>query len=517
MKDPVLYSTFRKEPVHKPGEGYSLSSFYDRMISPPSVLILVTFFFTQFCQSDIKECMSRIAVNGDSSSVMHILLIILTFVLGIRIIQSIYLAKRDYVHVKNGLIDVGIFALVALFTSGAMLFLWSRFPVFTLGFYVLLAFAGLVNFLHLYFNRIPKGQDQYDFPIERRIQATNSVIFAFLLISLCIALYFSTTQSREMIVVYCLICLNYPLVIYNIIHSQQLTYRPKFLFHNNADSPKNLAALFKNLFGPFSNHQEDEDILKHVINTPTSRYKEIKTVRVAREDVDLVCDTLLREFAYVFAYIFDTSDEKLLRKLIRTMITLAGGFGLLGYLNFYLIVTNSPEGKSSQKVGLFKADTVYPNWIYQLVEVVALPLILTFRFRFFNLFKIFKRAREIDRMQPATEARDIRLTYFAIFPGFQNQGYGTLFIQLLKGAVRNHTNDIVVDKITLCVRDKNTYAVKLFGRAGFLAPERKVELQSYDPLAALGAGKLCVLEWQPSWKTFVTPSGATIVTDKQAE
>jgi hypothetical protein len=110
------YSTIRKEPVHKPADGYSLTAFYDQIARPPVILAIVTGYLALFQKDNILLHCDN-AIKGDLKSRLYLALIFFSILAGIRLIQSLYLAKRDYQHLKSNFFDILVFLVAILFTS----------------------------------------------------------------------------------------------------------------------------------------------------------------------------------------------------------------------------------------------------------------------------------------------------------------------------------------------------------------------------------------------------------------
>ena len=349
--------------------------------------------------------------------------------------------------------------------------------VVVLSIYSICTLLGTINFFGLYYGRIPVGSSEYDYPIERRIQAINTTVFACLTVLLILAAV--AARKGNYPTFYWVLGACYALILVNIIHSEQLTMLPKFLLHNEPDSPSNSIKIFRDAFGHIVALKSDEEIANALFARSGSRFKSIKTIRATRSDVERICTELLREFSYIFEYILDTNDSVRLRRTLCGLMKSAGGFGSLGYMSFYFIVDD--EGR---EVGMVKVDTSHGNWLYQMLALATFPFIVLAGLRRFNIFKIWQLARSALSTQSGPKRKELRLTYIVIFPAHRGQGYGESFVRLLCNASLNYTNDIIADRITLFVREKNSVARRLFQGAGFAYPKAGSTGDS-DPFASV--------------------------------
>lgn len=463
MNDSSRYSTIRCEPVYKPADGCSLNAFYDAMTKPHALLILLAAYFTMGNET-LPSHINKATINGDRASILHLFLVVLSLLAGIRLLQSLYLAKRDYPHLEVQFSDILIFLFVLLFTTGAVLNRFSKNPLAVICIYAVCALAGTLNFFNLYRFRIPDDSQNYDYPIEQRIQAVNTFVFALLTVLLTLAASLVYRYGIAFTSVYWLVGATFPLIIFNIVHSSQLTLSPKFLLHNDPDSPKNVIRSFRELLGHICNQQSDDEILDVIYCDHPKEFKAIKTIRATAGDADIISDALLESFSYIFSYVLKTDNRDGMKNTLIKLVTMNGGFGMLGYMNFYFII----DQNRNQKVGLFKIDTSHKNWMYLLLEPLIQPFVVAISLRTIDVIGIRRRTKSLKLTQPDPKSKELRLAYLVIFPEFRNNKYGETFLHLLKNAfLRNHTNDIISDRITLFVREKNKRAVHVFEKAGF--------------------------------------------------
>ncbi|HEX2852243.1 MAG TPA: hypothetical protein VHO24_03315, partial [Opitutaceae bacterium] len=119
MEPAESYSTIRRAPKHKPAGDYSMDSFYAGLLKPHALFLSASGYIA-LANRNFLEILHQ-ASTGDSASILHVLLLVLSIVTGVRLIQSLYLARRDYPHLESGILDVFIFFAVVLFTSGVVL------------------------------------------------------------------------------------------------------------------------------------------------------------------------------------------------------------------------------------------------------------------------------------------------------------------------------------------------------------------------------------------------------------
>lgn len=481
-RDSKRYSTIRKEQPNRGRSNDTMDQLYELLIKPHSIVVIVGTYFGLF-NMDLLDYIEK-ATKGDQYSAAHLSVLLLSVVVGARVIQSLYLARRDYSRLDSSPIDIPIFLMVIIFTSGGLLKIKAT-PL-VLAIYTILAFAGTLNFFYLYIKRIHRS-DEFDYPIERKIQAVNAAVFFCLTGLTTVAALAGHRENYKLL--HWAIAASCILTLINIVHSQHLTMLPKFLLRNEPDSIANSIKTFREIFGHILALKKDEEIAGALFARRPADFRLIKTVRATAADADLICMELLRSFPYIFKYIFDATDERL-RSTLRRMIASVGGLGTLGYLSFYFIVNDEGE-----KVGLFKIDTAHGNWLYRMVEVASLPFTLAFGLRTLKILGIWRRAHRALSGQAPPQRKELRLTYLIIFSRHRKRGYGAAFLRLLQNAfLYSNTNDIIAECITLFVREKNLAAIHLFERTGF-SPLKRDSQDLPDPFAeAKGVGRAIFME-----------------------
>jgi ribosomal protein S18 acetylase RimI-like enzyme len=307
-----------------------------------------------------------------------------------------------------------------------------------------------------------------------RIQGVNTFVCLYALTALAYLSHeFLTDHGRTTTTVLVVFTVA-AAFIFNMIHSQQLTLMPKFLFKNDVDSPAGLTERFRKVFWRTAAGLTDGAIVERIERDAAVGFMSIRSVRARSGDVDRIADCLLSEFRYVFAHIFGTEDASKLRQAVVYMMTSAAGLGPLGHMHFYMIE------HEDEVVGFFKAETRRDCWIYRAAAAASSAYRIVRLFGLTRSSRIYERFKRFAAAQPPPTHREVRLTYLMIFPEHRARGAGSATLRMLINALREKTNDIDMKKLTLFVREKNP-AARLFKSAGFVPAKRP---RSADPLAA---------------------------------
>ena len=459
------YSLINNKNHFKSDDQYSLVSFYNVLTHPTGILATIVFFFVLLHQEiliDIKNF-----IGGDNAAYMNILLFFFTMVLGVRLVHSIFLAKRDYKNLKIGFLDIIIFLFVILFATGGVLNLvryfigsGAEYHRFIITLYAAAGFLGTINFFMLWVSRIPKDSEMFDYSIEKHIQRINTFIFSYLTLIFILMIYLIGNEPIDKYLFSIIFGSGAILLILNIIHSEQLTYKPKYLLTNKNDTIEALINEFKTKFSHIVGTKKSSAIRDLITNGRYVKENFIKTARATPKDVEFISSQLLHHFGYVFKYITGIEDGEVLEKILNKIILSTHGFGKLGYMNFYFVINDHGE-----RVGFFKVDDHYGNWLYTVANTIALSYILTRNLGLSEYFGLLYRARKIQRNPNRNE---ISLTYLVIYSEHQRNGFGSALIRLLLNAyINNKTDDINAEKLTLLVRQNNFAAQNLFRKAGF--------------------------------------------------
>lgn len=445
----------------------TLDKFYDGLTSPTGILLTLGGFFT-LTSRNILEVLN-LAIDGDDNAILYLFILALTFLAGFRLLQSLVLAKRDYRDIESGISDILIFLTVAAFTSGAaanavIKVTDPNLVIILLAIYSACSLVGTLNFIRMYLKVSREDTDQFDVAIEKPIQMCNVVVFSLMTAFLVVATLLLRSQGPGEPLVLVAIASIYPLLLVNMLHSQQLTMQPKFLLNNNADSPNTCLDRIESILA--ANTTEDDVI--EIINFAKPKiglgYRAVKTVRAQRKDIDDVCSRLIDNFSHVFQFVFDNEDALNLKKLLARIMRGGSRFNNLGYMNYRYIV----DPIENTKIGLLRIDTPSRVSIYGVYDAFVLPLVAMFSLGTVNIFGPLRRARSIARTQTRLSNKEIRITYLIIFPEFQKRGFGCSVLILLKNAfLKNYTDDYSVNKISLFSRTHNIHALALFKRVGF--------------------------------------------------
>ncbi|MDR0291031.1 MAG: hypothetical protein LBI06_08865, partial [Treponema sp.] len=301
--------------------------------------------------------------------------------------------------------------------------------------YVAFSLVGTINFWDLFLTRLKKQEDELDYICERYIQFFNATVFSILtvLLSLFVTMtWLNLDATCSYISLATFMCV---LLILNMLHSHELTFMPKIILCND---------------------KEDNVI---------SGFKKLKIGRMNKKDTDKIVDTIIKEFKYVFEYIFDTSDEVTLKRTLRSLVTSCFGFGFLGYMNFYSI----KRSDDNREIGLIKMSTLHRCLIYSFLELLFIPIIIISQFGAGKLWQIKKRSTEIKKSQPQLQNKtEFELTYFVIYEEFRKNKYATCAADLLvKALFYSKTNNINCSRLILLVREFNHSALALFKTIGF--------------------------------------------------
>lgn len=461
MLEQNAYSTIRGVPKHKPADGYSMTALYDAFLKPPMLLGAVA-GYVALLQKDHFPQRCIAAAAGDAEARLHVLMVLLSVVAGVRILQSLFLARRDYPHLESGFRDVLIFFFVLLFTSGGILIALEDKPHVALAAYAAGSFVGTINFYTLYAYRIPRTSDLYDYPVEHRIQAVNTLTFTYATAALLYSLYVHYRTGRATDSVLAAVASTCVPLVFNIFHSEELSMLPKFLLKNDPDSPAAMIQRFRKAFVQTAMSSSDAEISSRILAETNGAFKSVKLVRARRDDVDTIAEGLAREFDYMFGYLFATGDRSQVEAALKRMLLVAGGFGALGFMHFYMI------RHRSEAVGFVKLDTEKRCGIYLALERLLLPVAFLRQFGVRGLWGIYQRSRAVIASQPRPDRGHVCLTYVVITPEARRAGFASAVVRLLVNAlIGNVTNDIAGERIVVLVREQNVAALNLFRRCGF--------------------------------------------------
>jgi hypothetical protein len=238
----------------------AVATFYKRALSPATIVAMlgVYYTFTLPAFDTIVTYCSALPLK-----ILAYLFFVFTITLCLRMYDSLILAEEDYSTIKSrGLMDIlkitslsfvlsgGIFIAVEGSYSILGSFKGYLIPVYLL--YACCALFGIIHFKSLRQDQLSKTDRQYiDLDIERPIQHVNIRVFqyfAWLLLAAATLEILLSYIPQHSNIIYSLtagiIGLLILLAVFNLIHSRQLTKRPKFFLTNKPDQQESLLNLF---------------------------------------------------------------------------------------------------------------------------------------------------------------------------------------------------------------------------------------------------------------------------------
>jgi len=477
-QDTDLYSTIRGDGGRPAPAQHGMNKFYDLITEPVALLLLFGAQVTWFNQDLFPRFMK--ARQGDIAEQIHVGLTVLSLAIAVRLLHSVHLAKRDYSHLKAGFKDVFMFLALMAVTSGGLIaavYHLNGTATVVLVAFVPLAVLGTYNFLDLYLHRIPEAAATTDYEIERRIQGINAIVFGAMVVLIALAAWLSAQPTPRIPLFAATIGAIVLLLIFNIAHSSQLTMHPKFLIHNRPDSSPKLLETLHGHYGAALGRSDDE--ILDFFRPLAFAQRQFHTVRATKDDIDLVGETLLDSFSYMFEWLFQSKDPQALMRGLRVLLRAGNGFGDLGYRNFYFI-----RDEDEVPVGLFKIDVRRRITLYRTLQYVSVAAFVAFKTESRDLFGFIRRATIAGNSQGVLKPNDMRLTYLVIFPEFRRLGYAASFLRLLELAhLVNNTNHFSASRIVLGVRSANKAAQNAFAKAGYVPVRTRQKRGSPDPFA----------------------------------
>ncbi len=466
------YSTIRNEPPNP--STHTLTGFYD-FFTKPGTLFGVFASIILVLGPSLKANVANVLV-GAPEALIFITLIVLFLVVVYRVMQSLFLAKRDYSSVDSGFGDILIFIFVLACFIGLAALLTQQNTLWSLIAFTILALVGLIYFFDLWNRRMSKDNKGIEYQIERRIQLVNTLVclYCFAVLNGLIWQYYKSGPHPFSVMAWVGTVIS--ALIFNILHSHQLTLLPKFLMKNDPDSPKELVNIFKEIYWRTAKKLEEDDILKLFSKDAGTDFRSIETVRASSSNVPTLVDCLAHHFPQVVTRIFGTQKAETLKQILTLLLTAGGGLGPLGYMHFYMLK------QDRHYIGFIKTDTSHSCWLYELVAAFVTVFGLRKIFGIREVWRIYRRWKVFNAAQPGPCGKEVRLTYILIFPEFQGRGNGKTVVRFLINALlRDWTNDISASCITLFVRKKNE-ALRLFLSTGF-TPVDMEEPFPNDPYA----------------------------------
>lgn len=466
------YSTIRREPPNK--SPHTLTGIYDVIISPGSLFAILAGIIALLGTSLVDK--GPRFTDGEPEALIFFTLVALMLVVDYRIMQSLFLAKRDYSNIDSGLGDVAVFIAVAAVFIGTTTVLAFKTPLWALLWFAGLALAGFINFFRLWKVRLTRDEKSIEYRIERRIQCVNTLVCLYsALVMGALGWQYHELGPQPVSV---MIGVGTVIVafLFNIFHSHQLTLLPKFLLKNDPDDPSELASVFRGIYWRTAEGMSKHDILQLIPKEAQGTFRSIETVRAEARDVPALVDGLEQHFPYIFTRIFGTRDPQTLRRALTLLLTAGGGLGPMGYMHFYMLK------QERRHVGFIKIEMARSCWLYGAVAALQTLFGLRKIFGARELWQIRLRWKDFSASQPGPQGKEVRLTYILILPAHQRKANGTAVVRMLINALlRDVTNDLQPSCITLFVRQSNP-ALRLFEAAGFTPADLSEPLPP-DPYA----------------------------------
>jgi ribosomal protein S18 acetylase RimI-like enzyme len=467
------YTTLLKAPEQTSGS-LLLSEFYSKTLSPVSLLGLIPAWYVLIWNKSFDAKLLFDEPRGH----LYGLMIIFTFVMGLRLIQSVLLALRDYRALEAGLKDFLIFLAVVAFTTGAF------FKLFAFGdarhislIYFGLTMVGVFNFYSLYRTRLLERSDYIDYVVERQIQFINVVTFVLVALSMACVWIVATWFPNSLTVAEGAVVLTFPVLILNMVHSAQLTFMPKFLLSNAYDAQDAVIKRFRKLFRGASSALTDEKLREYLLGAEYSKFQELSLARATQDQVPQIVDLLADELDYVYKYIFASADVWAIKKVLNRMLRMYGGFGSMGYNHFY-VITDS-KGNAA---GFLLMDSRRKASVYSWFEWMVLVPVVGRNFGWLSLPKIYRNSRVVIRLQPQITSHDqVCLANLLIRRDYRRQGYGSSVVRLLVNALTEKANRVSARCILALVRRHNCASLALFEGQGFKKINQKSFIFHDDP------------------------------------
>ncbi len=482
------YTTLLKAP-EKASESILLSEFYSKALAPVTLLGLIPFWYGILWPKNFDAKFLLDKQRGN----LYGLLIIFTFVMGLRLIQSILLAQQDYRALEAGVKDVVIFLVVLAFTAGGVFRLFpfgdaQHVSLVYLGF----AIVGTFNFRNIYRTGLAEKREYVDYVIERRIQLVNILTFVLVTISMVCVWIVTSYFPNSLGVAECAVILTWPALILNMMHSDQLTLMPRFLFTNAYDARDAVIGRFRILFRGAARALTDEKIRDELLGSEYLKFQRLSLVRAEQHHVPQLVQLLLDELDYLYEYIFASTDVQAIRNVLNRMLRMYGGFGSMGYNHFYAITTATGD-----IAGFVLMDSKSKASVYSWFEWLVLVPLVGWNFGWWSLPKILGNSDLIICLQPQISSREeLCVANLLIARDYRRQGYGTSVVRLLQNALAEGSNRISAKCILALVRSENAASLALFEREGFRRTNTKSSCSGTDPFRHVsGVGEAIFLKY----------------------
>lgn len=428
---------------------------YDNMLGPVGVFGIFTTFVA--INKDVFYKFAEYIKNNSATEKPAILLLLAISVFaGLRLYQSLYLARKYYYSVKAVFLDTITFIAAGCFMSGYAIMHFFDNIEYLFAIYSAFFILGTANFVRVFMG-LDDPKKNLDYLIGRRVQLINIVtlsIISVICVSITIILFH---KINNIIAIYlCLaIC---ALFILNMIHSGQLSATPAILLQNKIHDHDEIERYLRHFLGKVLTEKDINEIVNIAETHIKTTHKYLTIDRIKKNDTDHLSKSIAKEFGYSYEYIFGTNDKQKIERVIRSLLKSAFGFGTLGYMHFYSI-----NDSNNNPVGWMHVETSNKYWIYTLLENLCLPFVIIKQFGFSESFKINERKNELKLTQPTVKKKEFRLSYFVIYEQYRNKKYGMSAVNLLLNALfHSRTNNIEANLLTLAIRESNTFSLRLF-------------------------------------------------------
>lgn len=407
-------------------------------------------------------------------------IVLLTFIIGLKLLDSCFLAAQDYSRMKQITIwDFLMFFLIVAFSTGTIpkgvLTLTDKMrdtAIITCFIYSTLSVLAVCHFYSLGFFRLKSlPAELIDYPVEKRIHIFNMATMAIYFICFFLAGGYLKNYPDNYTPLFVISGVIIIVTILSIEHSRRLTNRPKLLLSNQCDSVDYLIVKIREYFShcPWIQIRDDTEMRASILGN-WRQEKIVKLVRVSKDKVPFLASVLYKHFGYVFHYVFFGGNESAelrrekITRIIEKLLKSGIGYGKMGYMNYYFI-----QNEEEVKVGVIGIRTSLsaPFSLYGVFQWVGVIGLILKEFGFGEFGRIRQRAEEIElNTVKVCGPYEWIINHLVIFD--EGQGYGIATVRLFVNAfLREYTDNVKVNLIRVLVRENNKSAMSLFEKAGF--------------------------------------------------
>jgi hypothetical protein len=482
------YSTLKNKYKHENRSMGTILKFYDGLLDPAKLFALLAAVYTLLGKG-VPIFADLEAMRHDANARLYGCLLLFTLFLGVRLLQSIWLARLDYQALPPEPRDILSFAAIAVFVSGVIprLMPFGETRWLSVG-YLILCLIGLIHFNGLCRDRISPFSGAFDVVIERRIQGFNLFTFAHASASMAVACVVVWWFPQHLRVAELAVLTTLPTIAFNALHASQLTHAPKFLFTNERDKPESMIAEARARLRVSKPTSDERALGTALLGPEYDKFRLVTLSRATRRHAPEIAELLIREFGYIYNYIFvSTEDEsceleipadkvEAVRNVLVRMLVVYGGFGARGFTRYYAI-----ENKEKKTVGFILPDSENKPSVYGLVEwMVVLPSVVR-NFGLSSIPRILRHLKRVTGAQPKATSSEVCLTHIIIKEQRRSDRYGTSTVRLLVNALKQEIDDSKVRRIVTLVRQHNLWSRLLFENEGFIPTSREGTAVHDDP------------------------------------